>query len=145
MGDVINKFLCRSASKEKPQELQLYFDTGSPRTFVKQSIALKMEAISKLPQPEEFHGLGNGNFFATHIIRLQIKMLDIWIPHLCFVVPDNVLGMGYDVLVGHDFLQIYDISVQPKRREIIIRKEALKMALQVRIAKGKKLQKTGIM
>jgi hypothetical protein len=83
MGDIIKKFHTRSTPKEKSLLLRFYFDTGSPRTFVKQSIALKMKAVAKFPIPKIFYVLGNGNFSATHIISIEAKMLDIWVPHLC--------------------------------------------------------------
>ena len=133
MGDIIKSFRIRSAVTEKPRSLRCYFDTGSPRTFVKESIALDMKGVAKLPAPNVFHGLGNGSFKATHIIRLEIRLLGIWVPHLCYVVSDDVLDPDYEVLLGHDFMQIYDIQVKPKQRDILVRKEALKMALKVRI------------
>lgn len=132
MSDIIKKFVSRSVPAEKSRLLRFYFDTGSPRTFVKQSVASAMKDISKLYKPEIFHGLGDGDFYATHIVRLQIKLLGLWVPHLCFVVPDEVLDPNYDVLLGHDFMQIYDIQVRPKQNKIIIKKESLKMALKVR-------------
>lgn len=91
-----------------------------------------MQALVSLPEPNVFYGLGNGNFQATHIIRLEVKLLNIWVPHLCYVVSANVLDPGYDVLLGHDFMQIYDIQVKPKQKQVVIWKEALKMALKVR-------------
>jgi len=132
MGDIIKKLPCRSTPGERPQSLRVYFDTGSPRTFVKEGVALKMMAVSKLPKPEVFSGLGNGTFHATHIFHLQVKLLDIWVPHLCYVVADNILDPRYEILLGHDFMQIYDIAVKPKKRQVIVNREALKMALKVR-------------
>jgi hypothetical protein len=47
-------------------------------------------------------------------------------------VPDGILDPNYDVLLGHDFMQIYDIELKPREKKVIIKKEALKMALKVR-------------
>ncbi|HCJ66537.1 MAG TPA: hypothetical protein DHV62_04230, partial [Elusimicrobia bacterium] len=132
MGDIIKSFVSRSGVGEKLRSLRFYFDTGSPRTFVKFSVATKIKGIAKLSHPIVFSGLGNGNFRATHMLALQIKLSDLWVPHLCYVVPDEVLDPNYDVLLGHDFMQIYDIQVKPKQKEITIRKESLRMALKVR-------------
>jgi hypothetical protein len=130
--DAIRKYRVRSSPKEKPKLLNLYFDTGSPRTFIKQSIALKMKDVAELTLPKIFHGLGNGEFAATHITSLEIQLLNMWVPHLCYVVPDDVLDPSYDILLGHDFMQIYDIHVKPKQREVVMTKEGLRMALKVR-------------
>lgn len=132
MGDIVKKYQVRSSAKEKPKTLRLYFDTGSPRTFIKQSIALNMKDVAELSYPKIFHGLGNGEFSATHIISLEVKLLNMWVPHLCYVVPDEVLDPNYDILLGHDFMQIYDIHVKPKRGEVVMTKEALRMAMRVR-------------
>ena len=109
-----------------------YFDTGSPRTFVKEFAALKMNGLLKLPQQKQFFGLGNGGFKATYMVSLEVQLLDMWVPHPCFVVPDDVLEQRYDVLLGHDFMQIYDVHLELKKREVVIDKEALKMAMKVR-------------
>lgn len=132
MGDVIKSLPTRSVKDEEPRSLRFYFDTGSPRTFVKESVARKMKGLAVLPDPEVFSGLGDGKFEAKSIIRLNIQLLDIWVPHLCYVVMNEVLDPVYDVLLGHDFMQVYDIQVEPKQKEIIVRKEALTMALRVR-------------
>lgn len=132
MGDIIKKYQVRSTAKEKPRRLKFYFDTGSPRTFLKQSIAAQLQDTAALTEPMTFTGLGDGSFSATHMVSLKVKLLGIWVPHLCYVVPDDVLGTDYDVLLGHDFMQIYDIHVRPRQREVDIRKEALRMALKVR-------------
>jgi len=132
MGDIIKNFQARSATGEKPRLLKFYFDTGSPRTFVKKSAALDMKDVAKLSAPVIFSGLGNGRFEATHIVSLRLKLLGIWVPHLCYVVPDEVLDPEYDVLLGHDFMQIYDIRVRPRQKDVAIRRNALKMALKGR-------------
>ena len=132
MGDIIKTFPSRSSTKEKIQLLKYYFDTGSPRTFVKEFAALKMKGVLKLPQPKQFFGLGNGGFKATYMVSLEVQLLDMWVPHPCFVVPDDVLDEEYDALLGNDFMQIYDIHLKPKERDIVINKGALRMALKVR-------------
>jgi hypothetical protein len=129
MGDIIKKFEVRS---EKTRRLRLYFDTGSLRTFVKESAARQLKGLMKLPRPDIFYGLGNGKFKATYGVRIEIKLLGIWVRHFCYVVPDEVLEPRYDILLGHDFMQAYDIRLLPKHQDIVVTKEALKMALTVR-------------
>ncbi len=132
MGDIIKAFPVRSASSEKPRFLKFYFDTGSPRTFIKQSAASGMKGLAKLPDAMVFHGLGNGKFKAGSMLSIEIRLLGIWVPHLCYVLSDEILDPDYDILLGHDFMQIYDIQIQPKQREVLIRKNSLKLALKVR-------------
>ncbi len=91
-----------------------------------------MKGLAKLPEPKAFHGLGNGRFKATSMASIEIRLLGLWVPHLCYVLPDEVLDPDYDILLGHDFMQIYDIQINPQQRDIIVRKNALKMAMKVR-------------
>lgn len=132
MGDVIKNYFVKSKEKEKPNLFSFYFDTGSPRTFVKESKVKNMIGLSKLPSPYKFSGLGNGSFYATHSLHIQVRLLGIWVPHFCYVVSDEVLDDDYDVLLGHDFMQIYDITLKPREKKVIIKKEALRRALKVR-------------
>jgi hypothetical protein len=132
MADIIKSFPVRSSPKEKSHKLKCYFDSGSPRTFVKYSAVADMSNLAPLSTEAKFYGLGNGGFYATHFIYFEVKLLDIWVMYLCYVVPDDVLGEEYDVLLGHDFMQIYDIQLKPRQREVVIRREALNLALKVR-------------
>ncbi len=132
MGDIIKTYQVRSTAGERSQRVRLYFDTGSAWTFVKDSTASHMRAIAKLPSPQVFHGLGNGAFQATHTLQLQVRMLGMWVPHLCYVVPDEVIEEHYDVLLGHDFMQRYDVHLETRRRRVIVDKGRLRMALCVK-------------
>lgn len=132
MGDIMKTFKVRTSKKERGTPLRFYFDTGSPRTFIRYSVASPMKGFAELPDPEVFHGLGDGQFIATHMINIDVSLLNLWVPHLCYVVADATLDPQYDVLLGHDFMQIYDIQIKPKKNAIVIDKEALKMALTVR-------------
>ncbi len=139
MGDIIKKISIRSTSKEKSKPVRCYFDTGSSRTFIKHSVAAQFAGLSELAEPQIFHGLGNGSFFAMEFINMRFKILDMWVPHLCYVVPDATLGSEYDILVGHDFMQIYDIHLQLKARNIKVNKGALKMAMKVHTLTRRKM------
>ncbi|MBI5214560.1 MAG: retroviral-like aspartic protease [Ignavibacteriae bacterium] len=132
MGDIIIKYQIRSHPEEKPKNVRCYFDTGSSRTFVKHSIASHLVGTRELSHPRAFFGFGNGSFIATDMIEVEFKLLNLWVPHLCYVVPDETLDPDYDVLVGHDFMQIYDVHLLLKDRKVLIQKNALKMALRIR-------------
>ncbi|MBI4546504.1 MAG: hypothetical protein HY707_00880 [Ignavibacteriae bacterium] len=137
MGDIIKTFRVRTRKKERGILLQFYFDTGLPRTFIRYSVASSMKGLAELPDPELFHGFGDGQFVATHIVNIEVNLLNLWVPHICYVVSDATLDPCYDILLGHDFMQIYDIQVKPKKKTVVIDKEALRMALKVRTLRYK--------
>lgn len=132
MGDVIKLLPVRSYRGEKEKRLRFYFDSGSPYTFIKETKAKKFKDIIKLSVPQTFTGLGNGNFKATHIMHIEVKLLGFWCRHYCYVVSDLTLEEDEDLLVGHDFMQKFDIRLNLKKRDIILNKTSLKRAQKVR-------------
>lgn len=132
MGDIIRAFDVRVQRKKHVRRLRLYFDSGSPRTFVKLSAAHRLGQVMELPTPRTFAGLGNGQFQATHAVDVEFRFLGLWCPFLAYVVPDDVLEGSYDILVGHDLMQLYDIRLEPRRRRVGLDRDALRLALHVR-------------
>ena len=121
MGDVIKKLKVRGLNED---ELNLYFDTGSPFTFIRKSVAKRLGGMLSLPKPCEFGGLGDGKFMSKEIMVVEVKLLDIWCVQEVFVVEDKEIPRG-DMLVGHDFMQRYGIKLDLKKCEIILDREAL--------------------
>lgn len=134
VGDVIRPIDVGSSARRRSLRLRIYFDAGSPRTFVKASTAQRLGGMGHLEEPETFGGLGNGSFRATHMIHLHFRLAGIWVPHFCYVLADSTLEPKYDVLLGHDFMQVYDIRLRLRTREVIVSRDALRMALRVRRA-----------
>ncbi len=131
MGNIIEKIKVKSLISRKPDELEVYFDSGSPFTFISEKKAKKLGGVMKLPQPSGFSGLGNGKFSSKAIIELQFNLLGIWCKHLVYVTPEDVTG-DEDILCGHDFMQVYDIKLDLKNKKIIINKKSLLRAQIVR-------------
>lgn len=127
MGDIIKTYKVKGINIK---ELNLYFDSGSPRTFIKLGTAKKLGGIMNLPSTVSFNGLGEGKFFSEYVAYIEVKLLGIWCGHLCFVVDDKVIED--DLLVGHDFMQIYDIKLDLRRRAVILDKNALLRAQKIR-------------
>ena len=130
MGDVIKVLPIRSYKGERKKMLRLYFDSGSPYTFIKENKAKMFKDIIKLTVPGIFTGLGNGTFSATHIMHLEVNLLGFWCRHYCYVVNDKILDE--DLLVGHDFMQKFDIMINLKKKDIILNEASLKRAQKVR-------------
>lgn len=132
MGDIIQRFRVRSRPRGAAVSVRLYFDTGSPYTFVKHSVAARLGNVARLKTPEPFGGLGNGRFEAAGVIPLRICFLGVWCPHLAYVVPDRVLEPDYDVLVGHDLMQRLNIRPLPREHRVLLDRASLRLSLRVR-------------
>lgn len=130
MGDIILRHQVR-ISTGRPRSLRLYFDTGASMTLVKDSVANSLGRPFKLPKARVFGGLGNGRFSSLALMELEFHFLDIWCPHVVYVLADDVLEDRYDILVGHDLMQKYDIRPIPRRHDVLIDRSALRMALRI--------------
>jgi hypothetical protein len=135
--DVLKRFkVSYYPSGKGAVELVLYFDTGSFYTFIKRSSALKLGRSMELPEPELFGGLGEGSFYSKEVILLHVKLLEFWCRQLAYVVEDEVLEPGYDVLAGHGFMQGYGIKLLPEKGDIEIDETRLRLAQRIRCSFG---------
>ncbi|MEW6095608.1 MAG: hypothetical protein AB1567_03660 [bacterium] len=128
MGDITLK--TRLKTKEQEQEGILYFDTGLPETFIREDKANELGNIMKLPQPVEFNALGDGKFHCNAVIQLYVKLEDVWCRHLCYVA--SIKDIDTEILIGHDFMQKFDINLNVKKRQVIINQKSLLMAQRIR-------------
>jgi len=113
-------------------ELVLCFDSGSPYTFIKRTSALRVGRLVRLVEPELFGGLGGGGFQSNEVILLHVKVLEFWCRQWAYVVDDNILDRDYDILAGHDFMQLYGIKLLPHKGDIEIDEARLRLAQRVR-------------
>jgi len=54
---------------------------------------------------------------------------------LCYVVEDDVLEKHYDILAGHNFMQLYGIKLLPDIGDIEIDETRLSLAQRIRMIK----------
>lgn len=130
MGDIIWHTKVKTIPAEQGRELELLFDSGSPFTFVRRDKALELGNIFNLPAPAEFNALGNGKFRCKSIIYIYVKLADIWCKWIAHVAEKK--DIDAEILVGHDFMQVYDIRLDLKQRKILVEREALLRAQKVR-------------
>lgn len=131
MGEILKKVKVRSKST-KELDLMLFFDSGSPFTIAKKSAAERLEGMMKLVEPKKFSGLGDGGFSAHYALDFQVKLLDFWCLHLCYVVDDAILEENEDILIGHDFMQKFKIGLDFDKDDLILDENALKRAQKIR-------------
>lgn len=128
MGDIIKSHKVRAESEAL---LNIYFDNGSPFTFIKLDVAERIGKPSRLSRHASFSGLGDGSFSSTHGLHLEVQLLDIWCKQFAYVVTASILPPGEYILLGHDFMQRYDIKLGTKKREVILNRDALLRAQKV--------------
>ncbi len=129
MGDVIASIALRTPGR-RMKRLTAYFDSGSPYTFISEAAANRIGEPWELPEPLRFHGLGGGKFFSRHAIHLTIILKGYPCYHTAYVISEGVIKE--DILIGHDFMQNFNIGLDIRRRKIKIDVSSLKRAQLIR-------------
>jgi len=131
--DILKEFeVSYYPSGKEAVELVLCFDSGSPYTFIKRASALRVGRLIELVEPAPFGGLGGGIFQSKESIHIYVRLLEFWCRQWAYVVEDNILERGYDILAGHDFMQRYGIKLLPHQGDIEIDEVRLRLAQRVR-------------
>jgi hypothetical protein len=121
-----------SPSGKEAVKLTFYFDSGSPYTFIHKSAGERLGNLIPLPEAEVFTGLGNGSFKSSQILLLHVKLLDFWCRQIAYVVNEGILEPTYDILAGHDFMQLYGLKLYPEKGEIEIDQRRISLSQKVR-------------
>lgn len=140
MAELIKTFRVKLPGQRKEHRLRLCFDTGSPWTFVKESVARRLLGradwegpnLMELGEPRSFGGLGNGRFVSRYQIAVETWMVLKWGPYAMCVVPDEDLGESWDILIGHDFMQKYGVSCFPRKSKVAFDRTTLLLSDFVR-------------
>ena len=131
MGEIIQKYRVRTIPRGSGRLVTLYFDTGTEFSLMKTSVAERLGHLHELGEPKQFGGLGNGRFLTRSIAYFEVCLLEFWCAHFAYVVEDRVLGDEYDVLIGHNFMQGFNVRCDPRRHRILLNRGSLRMAQRV--------------
>lgn len=131
MGDLIRPFPVRSGPGEKPRRLRLYFDSGSPYTFISRSAASGFLNLFDLSPPVTFLRHGGGRFAVHALVPVEVKLLGYWCRHAAYVVEDRWMGPIRDLRVGFDFMLNYDVRIDRRRHHLVLNRDALRQAQNV--------------
>lgn len=119
-------------SGKEAVKLTFYFDSGSPYTFIHKSSGLRLGNLIPLPEPEVFSGLGGGSFRSSEILLVHVKLLDFWCRQIAYVIDQDILEPTYDILAGHDFMQLYGIKLHPEKGDIEIDRRRVSLSQKIR-------------
>ncbi len=128
MGIIIKQLKILSAKERKAK---LFFDTGASSTFIKSNIAEEIGNIVTLPRKYKFKGIDGNTVETDKVIFFAVNLLDIWCPFHAFVIEKEDLPVEVDVFIGCDFMEKYNIKLDPKKKDIIVDKEYLKQTFTI--------------
>ena len=127
MGTIYYRVRLRGSRGEA--EVDSLFDTGASMSFIKKSLAEKLEIILKLPDPIEFETAEKGR----KIVAREVVRLDFWLDgdrmsDEFLVMPDDV--MSEDVIVGASTMQKWRIVIDMEKEKVYSTRKVKKHMLK---------------
>ena len=127
---VIHKELVLRGSRGKVKVLAL-FDSGASMSFVRRSVAEKLETVLTLPEPMKFETARSGDFIiAEEVARLEFQLDGEWLSDEFLVLPDDV--MSEDCIIGAKTIQAWRIVIDMENERVYsarkVKKHMLKQA-----------------
>jgi len=123
MGLIYKEVVLRGDKGEG--KFQALWDNGSSESFMRRDLAEGVGTILRLDAPREFE-MGRGSLSvseSTGVLSVEVEGFNLFWHFL--VVPN----LSEELIIGADFLQRWEIKLDPESERIIIDPKALKLKL----------------
>ncbi len=101
---------------------EVLFDSGATRSLMERSLAMRLAQPVELAEPE-IYSLARGHFTVREGAFLQVVIQRRRIPVEVRVVE----GLTENLILGADFLQVWDIRLRPKTKQVLLDLRALRL------------------
>ncbi len=98
------------------------FDTGCTHSLIEETLAKRLGPLDDLPEPVEFEA-AIGHFKCTKGIFVDVHIGSYRYPSQFRVVH----GLTETVILGTDFMQVWNIRLDPRKHIAVLDPKALKM------------------
>ena len=100
----------------REKEADCLFDTGASRSFIRPELVRSL-GLSKaeLPRPLRIR-LGKGSARVSQVAAVMIRLNGATLADTAYVMP----GLTEDYVLGAEFLEVYGIRLDPKRRRLVL-------------------------
>lgn len=96
--------------------MECLFDTGASSSFIRPKLVRELELpTANLLRPLRIR-LGRGSTRVSQLAAVMIRLNDVTLADTAYLMP----GLSEEYVVGSDFLERYDIRLDPKRRRLIL-------------------------
>ena len=124
MGTIFYKIKLKGSKGE--HEAEALFDTGASMSFIKRSLAEKLETILRLPEPFEFEK-------GRMIVAEEVVRLDFWLDgdrmsDEFLVLPDEI--MTEDVIIGASTMQKWRLVIDMEKEKVFSARKVKKHMLK---------------
>ena len=97
-------------------EVECLFDSGASASFIRPSLVRALGlSTADLPKPFRIR-LGKGSTQVSEIAAVMIRLNGATLADTAYVMP----GLTEEYVLGAEFLERYDIRLDPKRRRLLL-------------------------
>lgn len=97
-------------------EAQCLVDTGASSSFIRPELVQRIGlSTARLPRPLRIR-LGRGSRRVSELAPIMIRLNGATLADAAYVMP----GLTEEYVLGAEFLERYDIRVDPKRRRLLL-------------------------
>jgi len=102
--------------RRRQREVECLFDTGASSSFIRPSLVRVLGlSTAGLPKPLRIR-LGKGSTHVSLIAAVMIRLNGATLADTAYVMP----GLTEDYVLGAEFLERYDIRLDPKRGRLLL-------------------------
>ncbi|MBI2898707.1 MAG: retroviral-like aspartic protease [Planctomycetes bacterium] len=98
------------------------FDSGASKSLIRRDLARDLGPLVELPEPERFE-MVRGRFIVRDGCVASVGLGRAKPAHLFRAVE----RLSEDLIVGADFLQQWDVRLEPRRKKIVLDPRALRL------------------
>ena len=102
--------------RRRKKEVECLFDTGASSSFIRPELVRELELpTANLLRPLRIP-LGKGSTRVSRLAAVMIRLNGVTLADTAYVMP----GLSEEYVLGSEFLERYDIRLDPKRRRLLL-------------------------
>ncbi|MFQ5850054.1 MAG: retropepsin-like aspartic protease [Candidatus Binatia bacterium] len=102
--------------RRRQRQVECLFDTGASSSFIRPTLVHTLGlSTADLPTPVRIR-LGKGSTRVSQLAAVMIRLNGVTLADSAYVMP----GLTEDYVLGAEFLERYDIRLDPKRRRLLL-------------------------
>lgn len=102
--------------RRRKKEVECLFDTGASSSFIRPELVRELELpTTNLLRPLRIR-LGKGSTRVSKLAAAMVRLNGVTLADTAYVMP----GLTEEYVLGSEFLERYDIRLDPKRRRLLL-------------------------
>ena len=102
--------------RRRKKEVECLFDTGASLSFIRPELVRELDLPTTNLLRSVRIRLGKGSTRVSQLAATMIRLNGVALPDTAYVMP----GLTEEYVLGSEFLERYDIRLDPKRRRLLL-------------------------